>query len=1124
MKKIYTWRTWLVLIISLIITIIAALYVKVKVDRKDEAEFLYESKSIKSKIETKLHMYAIVLRSGAAFFASSDSVSREEWEAFIKQHDFDSNLPGIMGVGFSLKISKDNLNEHIRKIKSEGLPEYTVWPSSQREEYSSIIFIEPFSGRNKQTLGYDMMSEPVRREAMERARDLGVVSLSGKVNLIQEMGDVIQASNLIYMPVYKKGSSVNSVEERRTALKGWIYCSYRINDFMSGVLPSRNLKENLHIYDGLTTCADSLLFEFHYSQEHKTAKKVRFSLNSPINFNGHKWTLLFTQGKGNTFVNYLAVWLVLLGGFLIAILLFLLTQSLLNTKQKAQTIAEKLTAQLKENKQRLNTIIELSPVPILLTNVSDGKIVTINESLVKLVKAPISKIIGSKSLDLYFNIEDRNTLLRAVTKNGYVDNFEIKLKNFNGELFWASISVKLINLDNKQVLFSALYDITDRKKANEELIKYKNQLEEMVSERTKELTISEQKLRKTLNVISHYQLALDESSSVAITDSKGVIKHANDKFCQLSKYSRDQLVGNTHKIVNSGLHSKEFFADLWATITKGKIWRGEIRNRTKDGAFYWLDSTIIPFLDQNGKPYQYVGVRFDITRRKQIEADLIKAKETADSASRAKSEFLANMSHEIRTPMNAIIGFSELLSKSVKDNKQLAQVESIYSSGKNLLKIINDILDLSKIEAGKIDIVPAPLNLFDLLSEIKKIFALKVKEKGISLHFESEKAVENTLLLDEVRLRQILFNIIGNAVKFTDKGSVILTIENMRNKKNRENVDLTILVKDTGIGIPKDDQKHIFDPFNQQQGLNNIKYGGTGLGLSITKKLVKEMGGSITLESEINKGSTFRVDFPNVPVADRKATVKETIFDTSTIVFRPAIVLIVDNNKENRKLLVDLLEKSPLTIIEATDGKEAVDLAKKHIPNLILMDLIMPVMDGCLANEILKKEKDTKSIPIIAISATINSLEDKESINKLFDEYLLKPIDFKQLFDMLKKYLKYELVETDNHSKKDDYYLQVTRYKFSKEQIEKLPEFINALELDFMPKYEKVIKSQVINEIEKFGLDLHEFSGNSGFVFLEEYCQKIKTYVDNFDFEKLIETLKKFPKLVVKLKAEINDI
>ncbi len=1506
MKSKNTWIAWLMLIISLFITLIATIYVKNEIDKKNEIEFRYECKEIASKIELRLHAHAQLLHNGAAFFSTSDTVSREDWKQFIEKSKIDLNLPGILGTGFALRIPKDKLSEHIQEVRNNGFPEYVVWPENERDIYTSIIYLEPFSEQNKRAFGYDMMTEPVRKEAMERARDMDVASLSGKVLLVQESGTDVQAGNLMYVPVYQKGVAINTVEQRRKALIGWVYSPYRMNDLISGILLSWELEENLNkyylnIYDGLNQSAESLLFKSDKAEEQESSENNRLEL--PINFNSHHWTLVFAKEKGNFFIEYASAWSVLMGGIVISILLLLLARSLINTKYNAQKIADTLTSELKENERllkesqeiaslgsysfdietgiwksseilnvilgidknythsiegwksllhpdyreqlsdylnhiisvkhffnkafkiiryndkeerwvkglgklefdsnnnpktligtviditeqknaeerlqlsreqyrslfenspigiyqttpdgkiinanptllkmlefnslselqkrdltkegyskdslvmrqdfvelinkegyvkgleenwttkngrsipirensqivrgsdgsilyyegtvediterkkaemeiqsiskrlqlatsaanigiwefdvinnsliwddamyslygilpetfsgayeaweaglhpddlargreeiqmalrgekefdtefrviwpdktvhhikatgfvirdnsgkalrmygtnvditknkitekllkesekRLRTIIEASPIPLVITKTSDGVVIMANESLGKLFKISVSEAIGQKSPDFYQNRNERQSLLNAVIKDGYVDNFELILKKIDGELFWCSVSLKLMTLDNEQMLIAGFHDITDRKDAEQEIINHREHLEEMVSKRTRELTISEQKLQQSIKDISDYKLALDESSIVAITDQEGIINHVNDNFCKISKYSRDEIIGKSHKVTNSGFHPKEFFIDLWGTITKGLVWRGEIKNKAKDGSYYWVDSTIIPFLDKKGKPFQYVTVRFDISVKKKVEEDIIKAKEAADSANRAKSEFLANMSHEIRTPMNAVIGFSELLSKSVEDKKQLSQVESIRNSGKNLLKIINDILDLSKIEAGKIDITPIPVNLCDLLREIENLFAQKVKEKGIALSIDYEKIFSKTLSIDEVRFRQILFNLIGNAVKFTDKGYVSISIKNKKNSENEGSIDLTVLVKDTGIGIPVDQQELIFAPFNQQPGQSVEKFGGTGLGLSITKKLVEKMGGNMSLESEVGKGSTFGFNLFNIPVLDIDIDSEKKAFDTSTVLFEPATVLIVDDNDENRKLIVDMLDYSPLSLLQAANGEEAVKLAEEHIPDLILMDLRMPVMGGSKASEIIKTNATTKSIPIIMLTASIINLNTINTTDKYFDEFLLKPLNMEEFFIKLKKYLKHKMVESENSSLAND--VDNIAYTLSTEQKKKLPDFVKILESEFMPEYEKALKNQVINEIEEFGKKFGNITQETGFLMFEQYCKDIETFADSFDFNRLIQTFRKFPEFIKRLKTEL---
>jgi len=507
------------------------------------------------------------------------------------------------------------------------------------------------------------------------------------------------------------------------------------------------------------------------------------------------------------------------------------------------------------------------------------------------------------------------------------------------------------------------------------------------------------------------------------------------------------------------------------------------------------------------------GVITDITEQKNAETLKI-AKESAEKASRIKSEFLANMSHEIRTPLNAIIGFSDILYNSIASEKQSSQVDAIRTSARSLLNIINDILDISKVEAGMLTLQYSPVNIHKLIHEIETLFIHKANEKGIALIVEINKKIPQILVLDEVRLRQILFNLVGNAIKFTEKGSVTITVDQMVNDPKSKNIDLIITVEDTGIGIPKEQHEQIFEAFHQQVGQNIKKYGGTGLGLTITKKLIEMMGGKIYVNSEFGIGSIFEVYLNDVEIHNSTGTEKEKEeVDINTINFIDATMLVCDHNPMNRKLLVDMFEETSLMILEAEKGAEAIELANEYVPDIILIDLSLSDMSGYDVMQAIRNNPKTKKIPLIAASSTIAEVKNKKDSNSLYDEFLLKPYQMNNLIELLMNHLKYEIKQPKQVEIKEQVSAELTE-----QQKQELSVLINRLNEELLPESIQILDSQMIDQFEAFGNKIIELGNVHSLSILHDYGKDICRYADSFDIMKVTETLKKFPAIIENLK------
>jgi len=622
------------------------------------------------------------------------------------------------------------------------------------------------------------------------------------------------------------------------------------------------------------------------------------------------------------------------------------------------------------------------------------------------------------------------------------------------------------------------------------------------------------------------------------------IKESEEKFRQLAERTQDTLIlfsaaneilyvsPNLEKII--GISAEHYIENPLKALRlihlKDRKWVVPTLNQYRKDKFESIDLQFRVILegniqkwlwyrentifDENHNPQRYAAVMTDITSSKKSEQQLKEAKEEAEKAYRSKSVFLANMSHEIRTPMNAVLGFTDLLYSRISDPALKGYLSSIKSSGNTLLNLLNDILDLSKIEAEKMRIINSPVNLFTAFEEVKHIFSLKAREKGLNYSFKLDKNIPESLLLDELRLKQILLNLIDNAIKFTEKGGVKVKAKILKQSKDGEIVDLQLSVEDSGIGIPENLHEAVFESFRQQDDRDKKKFKGTGLGLAITKRLVELCNGTIALKSKEGKGSKFEVILRDVEVSESIISFvdkenRKLGFEEAAL--KDKLIVLVDEQQTNRDLIKEVFRKSESRVIEG-DSVESVLGKVKGDVDLFILEMKNP---GSLLEDLIFINNHTglKNATKIGITS-ISEFNLEPKILDAFKAILTKPIQLDEFVEIVEDHFSNESEKTNGGAVFPD---DIMDFRV-------LNEVIKLLKGELHEQWESATKTSSFSEIEQFASNVKEVGTEYHLDTLNTFSDVLTTHVKNFDIDRISEVLNTYPSIIKELKGNLKNL
>jgi PAS domain S-box-containing protein len=1033
---------YLILTLGLCFTFIVSYYVSRLAHAQDRSRFQSAAQEIDDRIRLRVETSIALLRAGTGLFAASDTVDLTEFQRFVQQIELRKNYQGVQGIGFSRRFSAAEKASIITEMERQGVKNFRVWPDYTRDEYHSIVYLEPELNRNNLAIGFDMFTESVRRQAMERARDEGVPIASGRVTLVQEPDSPQQAGFLIYAPVYKNGANVSTVEERRNALVGFVYSPFRVNDFLTPAIADKTSDISLSIYDGTEIKTEALLLN---SLPHETETPL-FSKTDTQQVGGHIWTLVygtrpaFATGSSRNFLPYTFA-----AGVLLSLLFFAVTRAEVSARGRAersaaevreseatirQSLAERELAEeaLRESEERYRELFE-NANDIVYTLDFDGRITSINQAAETLTEYPRAELMEMKISEVLTpdSVAAGEAMLNSRSSGHERTNYEVDVLTKGGRRITLEVSNKLITKGGLPVGIQGIArDISTRRRAEEAL----READQRALSEYERLLVRISSLAQTLGTarelstifrglkeftrtsvpcdgffVSLYdpirdvrtacygwgdqnELDVSDLPPMPVTASGPNSRAVRTGEIIITNNYMEARRGQPLVVVgpDNGLRPESSMAVPMAVM--GRI-IGTIEVQSYQPGVYQHEHVTAMEMAAN-----LTAVAIENTRLLKLERT---ARETAEESNRLKDEFLATVSHELRTPLTAILGWSRLLESGTLDEAVEKQaVETIWRNAKSQAQIIDDILDVSRIITGNLYLDLHPIELEPIVENAINVVRPTADAKGITFEVKLDR-VPALVLGDANRLQQVIWNLLSNAIKFTKSGGrVCLQIYNTSH-------DVQIQVTDTGQGISREFLPFVFDRFRQADSTTTRQHGGLGLGLAIARHLVEIHGGTIEAESDgPGSGATFTI---RLPLLDSSSKVTETkpveVAGQALQLLSGVNVLLVDDDTDTLELMTTALTRRQATVTAVSSAGAAIKAIRERTPDVLISDIAMPEEDGY---ELIQQVRSLDfNIPAVAITAYAKDEDRERALSAGFQIYLAKPVELAELISVVAK-------------------------------------------------------------------------------------------------------------------------